>query len=198
MKPTIGNFDILSSVFTELENQGVQSYILDLWNNPGDLVKAGPDVAQIRLDGNETLVNTIDRDGNMLPINMVNGSAITRDPLVVLVNEVSASASEILAGALYDNGRAKLVGHRTFGKGKIQAKCVLLASECRSEIVKTIDAIFSDCKERENVLASSDEEYNPASLVAATASLAAATKTLKGKNSKDTSCNIRTCASATY
>nr|XP_043620625.1 carboxyl-terminal-processing peptidase 3, chloroplastic [Erigeron canadensis] len=105
----------------ELENQGVESYILDLRNNPGGLVKAGLDVAQIWLDGDETLVNTIDRDGNMLPINMTNGHALTRDPLVVLVNEGSASASEILAGALHDNGRAKLIGNRTFGKGKIQS-----------------------------------------------------------------------------
>ncbi|KZV24796.1 hypothetical protein F511_34769, partial [Dorcoceras hygrometricum] len=104
----------------EMENQGVQSYILDLRNNPGGLVRVGLDVAQIWLDGTETLVNTIDRDGDMLPINMINGHALTRDPLVVLVNEESASASEILAGALHDNGRAILVGHRTFGKGKIQ------------------------------------------------------------------------------
>lgn len=111
----------MQNTIHELENQGVQSYILDLRNNPGGLVKAGLDVAQIWLDGDETLVNTIDRDGNMLPINMVNGHALTHDPLVVLVNEGSASASEILAGALHDNGRAKLVGHRTFGKGKIQS-----------------------------------------------------------------------------
>ncbi|CAI9277568.1 unnamed protein product [Lactuca saligna] len=69
----------------ELENQGVESYILDLRNNPGGLVKAGLDVAQIWLDGDETLVNTIDRDGNMLPINMINGHALTHDPLVVLL-----------------------------------------------------------------------------------------------------------------
>ncbi|KAI3935222.1 hypothetical protein MKW98_018411 [Papaver atlanticum] len=113
--------DEMESAIEEMESQGVQSYILDLRNNPGGLVKAGLDVAQIWLDGDETLVNTIDRDGNMLPINMVNGHALTRDPLVVLVNEGSASASEILAGALRDNGRAILVGHKTFGKGKIQS-----------------------------------------------------------------------------
>ncbi|RZB86487.1 Carboxyl-terminal-processing peptidase 3, chloroplastic isoform B [Glycine soja] len=110
----------MRNAIQELENQGVHSYILDLRNNPGGLVKAGLDVAQMWLDGNETLVNTIDRDGNMLPINMVDGHAITHDPLVVIVNEGSASASEILAGALHDNGRAILVGHKTFGKGKIQ------------------------------------------------------------------------------
>lgn len=96
----------------EMENQGVQSYILDLRNNPvskfssiikileihnaqteiavsllqGGLVTAGLDVAQIWLDGDETLVNTIDREGNMFPINMVNGHALTHDPLVVLVS----------------------------------------------------------------------------------------------------------------
>ncbi|KAK9289565.1 hypothetical protein L1049_007721 [Liquidambar formosana] len=111
----------MENAINEMEGQGVQSYILDLRNNPGGLVKAGLDVAQIWLDGDETLVNTIDREGNMLPINMVNGHAITHDPLVVLVNEGSASASEILAGALHDNGRAILVGHKTFGKGKIQS-----------------------------------------------------------------------------
>ncbi|URE09438.1 TSPc, partial [Musa troglodytarum] len=82
----------MENVILEMEDQGVQSYILDLRNNPGGLVKAGLDVAQMWLDGDETLVN-----------------------------EGSASASEILAGALHDNGRAILVGHRTFGKGKIQS-----------------------------------------------------------------------------
>uniref|UniRef100_A0A0C9RPT5 C-terminal processing peptidase n=1 Tax=Wollemia nobilis TaxID=56998 RepID=A0A0C9RPT5_9CONI len=111
----------MENAINALENQDVESYILDLRNNPGGLVKVGLDVAQIWLDGNETVVNTIDRDGNMSPINIANGHALTRDPLVVLVNEGSASASEILAGALHDNGRAKLVGHKTFGKGKIQS-----------------------------------------------------------------------------
>ncbi|KAG6427056.1 hypothetical protein SASPL_111295 [Salvia splendens] len=111
----------MENTVSDMENQGVQSYILDLRNNPGGLVKRGLDVAQIWLEGTETLVNTIDREGNMLPINMIDGHAITHDPLVVLVNEGSASASEILAGALHDNGRATLIGHRTFGKGKIQS-----------------------------------------------------------------------------
>lgn len=111
----------MESAIKKMEDVGVQSYILDLRNNPGGLVKAGLDVAQMWLDGDETLVNTVDRDGNVLPINMVQGHSLTHDPLVVLVNEGSASASEILAGALHDNGRAILVGHRTFGKGKIQS-----------------------------------------------------------------------------
>lgn len=111
----------MANTIHELESEGAHSYILDLRNNPGGLVKAGLDVAQIWLDGDETLVNAVDREGHTLPINMVDGHAITHDPLVVLVNEGSASASEILAGALHDNGRAILVGHKTFGKGKIQS-----------------------------------------------------------------------------
>lgn len=111
----------MESAIKKMEDEGVQSYILDLRNNPGGLVKAGLDVAQIWLDGDETLVNTVDREGNVRPINMVQGQSLTHDPLVVLVNEESASASEILAGALHDNGRAILVGHKTFGKGRIQS-----------------------------------------------------------------------------
>lgn len=111
----------MENAVKKMEDEGVQSYILDLRNNPGGLVKAGLDVAQIWLDGDETLVNTVDREGNVRAINMVQGQSLTHDPLVVLVNEESASASEILAGALHDNGRAILVGHKTFGKGRIQS-----------------------------------------------------------------------------
>lgn len=111
----------MEKAISGLEKEGAESYILDLRNNPGGLVKAGLDVAQMWLDGNEILVNTIDRDGNTLPISLMNGHALTRDPLAILVNGGSASASEILAGALHDNGRAVLVGSKTFGKGKIQS-----------------------------------------------------------------------------
>ncbi|XP_074306950.1 carboxyl-terminal-processing peptidase 3, chloroplastic [Silene latifolia] len=111
----------MEKVIHRMEDQDVHSYILDLRNNPGGLVRAGLDVAQMWLDGEETLVYTIDRDGHIFPINMVDGHALTHDPLVILVNEGSASASEILAGALHDNGRAMLIGNRTFGKGKIQS-----------------------------------------------------------------------------
>lgn len=111
----------MEKAISGLENEGAESYILDLRNNPGGLVKAGLDVAQMWLDGNEVLVNTIDRDGTTLPISLINGHALTHDPLAILVNGGSASASEILAGALHDNGRAVLIGSKTFGKGKIQS-----------------------------------------------------------------------------
>ncbi len=85
-------------------------------------MKAGLEVAEMWLDGDETLVSTVDRNGSLQPINLSNSHALTHDPLVVLVNEGSASASEILAGALHDNGRAILVGQNTYGKGKIQVR----------------------------------------------------------------------------
>nr|CAB3470424.1 unnamed protein product [Digitaria exilis] len=76
----------MENAVKRMEDEGVESYILDLRNNPGGLVKAGLDVAQIWLDGDETLVNTIDREGNVLPINMIQGHSLTNDPLVVLVS----------------------------------------------------------------------------------------------------------------
>lgn len=107
----------------KLEAQGASAFILDLRNNPGGLVKAGLDVAQMWLEGTDTLVNTVDRLGGIQNISAQDASlhALTSRPLAVLVNHGSASASEILAGALHDNGRAMLVGETTYGKGKIQS-----------------------------------------------------------------------------
>ncbi|MEL6940425.1 MAG: S41 family peptidase, partial [Cyanobacteria bacterium J06598_1] len=102
-----------------LEQQGADAYILDLRNNPGGLLQAGIEIARMWLDEG-TVVYTVNRQG-MLGNYDANGKAITSDPLVVLVNKGTASASEILAGALQDNGRAKLVGETTFGKGLIQS-----------------------------------------------------------------------------
>ena len=103
----------------KLDKQGATAYILDLRNNPGGLVQAGVEIARQWLDKG-TIVYTVDRKGAIEAIE-ANGTAIVNAPLVVLVNEGTASASEILAGALQDNGRAKLVGAKTFGKGLIQS-----------------------------------------------------------------------------
>ncbi|MGQ4649773.1 carboxyl-terminal processing protease CtpA [Lyngbya aestuarii] len=103
----------------ELEEKGVDSYILDLRNNPGGLLQAGIEIARIWLDEG-TIVYTVNRQGTLGSFEAY-GQALTKDPLVVLVNQGSASASEILAGALQDNGRAKLIGEKTFGKGLIQS-----------------------------------------------------------------------------
>ncbi len=103
----------------DLEQQGAQAYILDLRNNPGGLLQAGVEIAQLWMDPG-VVVYTVDRQGIVDSLN-ATGTPLSRDPLVVLVNGGTASASEILAAALQDTGRAQLVGDRTFGKGSIQS-----------------------------------------------------------------------------
>lgn len=103
----------------KLEKQGAASYILDLRNNPGGLLQAGIEIARLWIDSG-TIVYTVNRQG-ILGSFEASGQALTDDPLIVLVNKGTASASEILAGALQDNGRAQLVGEKTFGKGLIQS-----------------------------------------------------------------------------
>ena len=107
------------SALEDLEQKGADAYILDLRNNPGGLLTAGIEVARMWLDEG-TVVYTVNRQGSLGSYD-ANGKAITSDPLVVLVNKGTASASEILAGALQDNERAQLVGETTFGKGLIQS-----------------------------------------------------------------------------
>lgn len=102
-----------------LEKQGADAYILDLRNNPGGLLQAGIEIARLWLSQG-TIVYTVNRQG-VIGSFEANGDALTDDPLVVLVNRGTASASEILAGALQDNHRAQLVGEKTFGKGLIQS-----------------------------------------------------------------------------
>ena len=109
----------LGENITKLKQQGATSYILDLRNNPGGLVQAGVEIARQWLNEG-TIVYTVDRRGSIDEID-ATGTALTDAPLAVLVNEGTASASEILAGALQDNGRATLIGTKTFGKGLIQS-----------------------------------------------------------------------------
>jgi carboxyl-terminal processing protease len=109
----------LASAINNLEKQGAAAYILDLRNNPGGLLQAGIEIARLWLDSG-TIVYTVNRQGIQGTFEAF-GPALTKDPLVVLVNQGTASASEILAGALQDNGRAILVGETTFGKGLIQS-----------------------------------------------------------------------------
>ncbi|MEO1429186.1 MAG: carboxyl-terminal processing protease CtpC [Cyanobacteria bacterium J06633_8] len=103
----------------DLEKKNVDGYVLDLRNNPGGLLFSSIEIARMWLkDG--TIVSTIDRKG-VVEKEAANGRSLTQKPLVVLVDKGSASASEILSGALQDNKRAVLVGSKTFGKGLVQS-----------------------------------------------------------------------------
>ena len=109
----------IRAALLELEQQDASGYILDLRNNPGGLLQAGIEIARLWLD-QATIVYTVNRQGVFESYDAGTAS-VTQEPLVVLVNGGTASASEILAGALQDNGRAQLVGDTTFGKGLIQS-----------------------------------------------------------------------------
>lgn len=109
----------LARAIGELEKKGADGYVLDLRNNPGGLLQAGIEVARLWLDS-DIVVYTVNRQGIQGSFESF-GPALTQDPLVILVNQGTASASEILAGALQDNHRATLVGEKTFGKGLIQS-----------------------------------------------------------------------------
>ena len=102
-----------------LEEQGAEGYVLDLRGNPGGLLEASIDIARQWLNEG-IIVSTRTREG-IRDVRRATGSAITDKPLVVLINQGSASASEILSGSLQDNSRAELVGQKTFGKGLVQA-----------------------------------------------------------------------------
>ena len=103
----------------EHEEQGVVGYILDLRSNPGGLLYSSINIARMWIDEG-TIVSTVNRKG-ISDRESAKNKALTDKPLVVLVNEGSASASEILSGALQDNDRATLLGTKTFGKGLVQS-----------------------------------------------------------------------------
>lgn len=93
-------------------------YIIDLRSNPGGLLSNAIFISDMLLPGG-TIVSTVDRDGYKESTKATKRVS-TSKPIVVLINGGSASASEILSGALKDNGRAVLVGEKSFGKGLVQ------------------------------------------------------------------------------
>ena len=103
----------------DLNNQNPDGYVLDLRGNPGGLLRVSIDIARMWMNKG-AIVSTVNRDGDRQEVR-ANRSALTNKPTVVLVDGDSASASEILAGALKDNGRAKVIGDQTFGKALVQS-----------------------------------------------------------------------------
>jgi len=107
--------EMLSALKTLNNKEG---YILDIRSNPGGLLTNAITMSNMFLNDG-VIVSTVDRDGYK-DTQRSNGNPVTRKPLVILIDEGSASASEILSGALKDNGRAVLVGTKSFGKGLVQ------------------------------------------------------------------------------
>jgi len=110
--------DQVREAIDELSDKSVEGLVLDLRNNSGGLVSAGLAVADAFLD-QQPIVETRNRSGIADPI-QAGPEVLYSGPMVTLVNEGTASASEILAGALQDDDRSLLLGSNTFGKGLIQ------------------------------------------------------------------------------
>jgi carboxyl-terminal processing protease len=104
----------------EFSQSGASRMIIDLRNNPGGYLDSSVDIASWFLPTGEVVLREKYRDGGEKLHRSRGQNAFENIPLVILVNEGSASASEILAGALRDHGKAKLVGAKTFGKGSVQ------------------------------------------------------------------------------
>jgi carboxyl-terminal processing protease len=111
----------LRSALQQVEQAGCRALVLDLRDNAGGLLDAGIATADMFL-GSGVIMTTRGREGNVLETYTAQpGAALAALPLAVLVNRYSASASEIVAAALQDHGRAVVVGERTWGKGTVQS-----------------------------------------------------------------------------
>lgn len=112
------------NAYNSLKSQGAKKIIVDLRNNTGGLVDEALQIADMILPKGNKILVTSDAQGNKKINESKNNPIITED-LVVLINEYSASASEILVGAIKDNNRGKTVGKNTYGKGVIQSVFML-------------------------------------------------------------------------
>lgn len=110
----------LKAALQSFKQDDIDNIVLDLRNNPGGYFPAGVDVARLFMKSRTPIVYVVDKNGIQDEIDTVGDGILTDQPMIVLVNNATASASEILAGALKDNNRAKLLGEQTFGKGVVQ------------------------------------------------------------------------------
>jgi len=109
----------LSGAIAALDAKGAKGYVLDLRENPGGLLSSAVDVVSLFVDRGVAV--RVDERGKPEEVLSVNGDRITTKPLVLLIDEGSASASEIVAGALKDHKRATIVGVKSYGKGSVQS-----------------------------------------------------------------------------
>lgn len=107
------------SAYEELKNKNIKALIIDLRNNGGGIVDEALEIADYLLDKDSTMLITVDKN-NTEEIENSKNDPIIDVPVILLVNNETASASEILAGALQDYKKAMIVGDKTYGKGVIQ------------------------------------------------------------------------------
>ena len=134
-----GTADDFKSKFEGLKGQGIKSLIIDIRNNGGGLVDEALQIADYIVPKNKELLITVDKDGKE-EIEKSKADVLIDMPVIMLVNEYSASSSEILAGALKDLKEATIVGTTTYGKGVIQQ---LLSLKDGSGLKITIEEYYT-------------------------------------------------------
>lgn len=112
--------DEVAKAIRDLNRQGMKTLILDLQGNGGGYLSAARDVASLFLKGGDMVVYTKDRQGNVQELRADSPKPFFQGEVIVLIDQYSASAAEIVAGALQDNDRATIVGRRSYGKGLVQ------------------------------------------------------------------------------
>ena len=132
--------------YNNLNKANIKSLIIDLRNNGGGIVEEALDIADYILEKNQIILITKDKEGKE-NIEKSTKNPIINVPIIVLTNGNTASASEILAGALKDNNKAKIVGEKTYGKGVIQE---LLTLSDGSGIKITIEEYYTPNKNKIN------------------------------------------------
>ena len=114
-----GTAEEFKTKYEELSKKGIKSLIIDIRSNGGGIVDESLEILDMLLEKDSTLLITVNKKQEE-EVTKAKKKQEIKMPVVVLTNSYSASASEILAGALKDNGRAKIVGTKTYGKGVIQ------------------------------------------------------------------------------
>lgn len=109
-----------------LKNKGMSQLVLDLRDNPGGYLNIAEQIADEFLADKKLILYTKNKKGSIEKTFATKKGAFENNHVYVLINEKSASASEIIAGALQDNDQGTIVGRRSFGKDLFSAKCLYL------------------------------------------------------------------------
>lgn len=131
----------ISNIADEMKNKGVKAVVIDVRDNPGGYLDSAVKISSEFLKEG-VIVKEKSKHSKDKTFSASGAGTLTDVPIVMLVNGGSASASEILAGALHDNGRATLVGEKTFGKGSVQEIVCLkdsgfsIGTDCNSDALK--------------------------------------------------------------
>jgi carboxyl-terminal processing protease len=134
-------YDEFKKALAGLKKQGLQQLVLDLRGNPGGYMDRATNMVDELVSGNKLIVYTDGKESRYdQKVNASQPGIFEKGPVIVLIDEGSASASEIVAGALQDNDRALIVGRRSFGKGLVQAPIPL---EDGSELRLTISRYYT-------------------------------------------------------